>query len=96
MSKRGLTDYIMNARNVIVAGKGNKKQRDRQRRAVNIGEMNATGRADLESYHAFIDYRNENEVIVTKIMTRKRAFLLNKRLTGTGFGWACKGGYPSP
>lgn len=95
MSKRGLMDYIQNARNVKSDASGSKRKRDAQRRAIAIGEAGALGRLDLESYHALIDYRNDNEKIVRKAMTRKKAFLMNKRLTGTGFGWAACGGYPT-
>lgn len=46
-----------------------------------------------EVRHILLDYRNNNEVLATKTLSRRKAWDLNHRLKGTGFAWAVKTGY---
>lgn len=43
--------------------------------------------------HLLMEYRNGNEILAAKIMSRKKAYGLNERLSNTGFAWAVKTGY---
>jgi len=51
------------------------------------------GPAPHEVRHALIDYRNENEVLAIKTLSRQKAWELNRRLKGSGFAWSVKTGY---
>lgn len=52
-----------------------------------------TSDAPHEVRHQFTDYRNDNEALASRVMTRHKAACLNARLKGTGFGWNVKTGY---
>lgn len=66
-----------------------------KRTKANSGWLQTGGQDNThnEARHILIDYRNGNEHIATKIMTRKKAFEMNARLKDTGYAWAVKGGY---
>lgn len=92
IGKHGLLQCIQAQR--AAAGADQKKTKKAFRGArhkIAVGEFLAAGRGGEEYYHALIDYRNENEKIVRMAMTRKKAWILNKRLTGTGLAFALCG-----
>lgn len=91
-SRNGLLKYLQARRELEGANKKKTlKQFRGARHRMTVGEHVASGRGLLEYYHVLIDYRNGNEKIVSKALTRKKAWLLNKRLEGTGLAFALCG-----
>jgi len=60
--------------------------------AANAGHL-STADVPGEVVHLLIDYRNKNEVLARKTMSRKKAFDLNHRMRNSGLGWSVKTGY---
>lgn len=60
---------------------------------LNCINMEEHGSSPVEVRHVLIDYQNDNEHIVSKVMDRRKAFQLNYRFKGTGMAWAVKTGY---
>lgn len=60
----------------------------RKMHAINVGQKIATGEICREAPHHLIDYRNGNQVILKKMLTRYEAAKKNRFLKNTGKAWA--------